>query len=440
MADTVRFIHTADLHLDSPLRSLATRNPDLARLLRDASRTLLQRLIDTAIEQAVDALLIAGDLFDGGQRDVHTAMVLQRELRRLQDAQIPVFIIWGNHDAETRFMSDGVLELPDNVHVFDGRGGRRPFADERAMVHGVSYSKRQAPDSLLNKFGKPDPHAFNIGMLHTSLTGADGHNDYAPCTVNELIDKGFDYWALGHVHKRRIHHEQPAIVMPGNPLGRHVNEDGERSISLVTLESGKPASIRNITLAPVRFERLPVSLDGIHERRAAHDHLLETLDRCRQEIDCDILIVRLELHGASALARHYQRDRQTLLLSLQTEIEHREDLWIDSISAGALQSLDATDSDPDTVAGASMISELQSLISEDLLGSHELQQSVAADLAQLVKALPAEINDLFGETPEAENQRVRDELLPDGARWMLRQLQSPPGDGRDEDQTEIVSR
>ena len=150
MIDTVRFIHTADLHLDSPLRSLAARNPELGRLLHDTSRKLLQRIIDTALEEEVDALLIAGDLFDGKQGDVHTAMVLQRELRRLQEQDIPVFIIWGNHDAETRFLDNKILDLPENVHAFDGRGGRRFFANARAVVHGVSFTKRKTPESLLS--------------------------------------------------------------------------------------------------------------------------------------------------------------------------------------------------------------------------------------------------------------------------------------------------
>lgn len=422
MADTVRFIHTADLHLDSPLRSLAARNPELAERLHDASRKLLQRLIDTAIEEQVDALLIAGDLFDGEQEDVHTAMVLQRELRRLQALDIPVFIIWGNHDAETRFLDSRILDLPDNVHAFDGRGGRRHFANDQAVVHGVSFTQRKTPESLLGKYGKPDPHCFNIGMLHTSLTGAEGHNDYAPCTVNELIDKGFDYWALGHIHKRQIHHEQPAIVMPGNPLGRHINEAGERSISLVTLARGEKPDIRSITLAPVRFERLTVSLDAVDDKREAYERMLEALRRCRESMDADILIIRIELEGSTVLASSYQRDREALLVALQTEFEHRSDLWIDSVSARSLR-LPAQQAEADE-RDHSVASELQALVGEDLLDDIALQEAVAEDLKLLVKALPPDLNGLFGNTPEEERAFIRQSLLPDGSRWMLRQLEA----------------
>lgn len=420
MADTVRFIHTADLHLDSPLASLAARNPELGELLQDASRKLLQRLIDTALEEQVDALLIAGDLFDGDQRDVHTAMVLQRELRRLEAHNIPVFIIWGNHDAEARLLD--VLELPGNVHAFDGRGGKRYFADEQVAVHGVSFAKRQAPESLLGKYGKPDTHCFNVGMLHTSLTGSDGHNDYAPCTLNELIDKGYDYWALGHIHKRTVHHEQPAIVMPGNPLGRHINESGERSISLVTLTPGEAPAIQSISLAPVRFERLEVSVSGMDIKRQAYEQILHSLSTLRDAVDTDHLIVRVRLTGQTPLATSYQRDRQALLVQLQTEYEHRQDLWIDSVDARELQ-LPGIES-MDTPRSHSLVAELQSLVSEDLLNTVNLQDEVAEDLRQLVRALPPELNDLFGGTPEAEREYIRQSLLPTGAQWMLRQLDS----------------
>ncbi len=422
MTDTVRFIHTADLHLDSPLRSLAARNPELGELLRDASRTLLERLIDTALEEQVDALLIAGDLFDGEQQDVHTAMVLQRELRRLQAQDIPVFIIWGNHDAETRFLENNILELPDNVHAFGGRGGKKHFANERAAVHGVSFTKRKTPESLLGKYGKPDPNCFNIGMLHTSLTGAEGHNDYAPCTLNELIDKGFDYWALGHIHKRQIHHEQPAIVMPGNPLGRHINEAGERSISLVTLNQGDKPDIRSINLAPVRFERLSVSLDTMDDKKTSYETMLQALNRCRETVDADVLIVRVVLEGHTVLASSYQRDRQSLLVALQTEFEHRKDLWIDSVSARALQLPDEHNNS--TATGNSIAAELQTLVSDELLDNVSLQEAVAEDLSLLIKALPPELNEMFGDTPEMEREFIRASLLPDGAHWMLRQLEA----------------
>lgn len=418
MSDIVRFIHTADLHLDSPLKSLASRNTDLAELIYDASQQVLRRLVDLAIEESVDAVLIAGDLFDGDQRDVRTAMVLQREFKRLDAENIPVFIIWGNHDAEAKLLN--VLDLPDNVYAFDGRGSKRRFANDRAVVHGVSFAKRQAPESLLGKYPKPEPNLFNIGMLHTSLTGADGHNNYAPCSVGELIDMGYDYWALGHIHKRSVHHDKPAIVMPGNPLGRHINESGERSVSLVTLEPDTPPVIHAIKLAPTRFERVSININDIDERRDAYLKITQALNEFRDSVDDERLIVRIELEGVTQLASRYQRDHQALFEQLSVDYEHRHDLWIDSVDTSALQL-------PEQATSAStniddMTNRLQSLLGDHLINSVTLRDTVDDDMTLLVRALPPELKDMFGETPEATKLFIEQQLLPDSAQWMMREL------------------
>lgn len=207
-----KILHTADIHLDSPLRSLALRDPDLRDQVHTATRSAFTRIIDTAIAESVNALLIAGDLFDGAERSARTAAYLTGQLDRLRDGRIRVFYIKGNHDAENPLT--GELSLPDNVHIFDGRGGKVQLSED-VWIHGVSFANRHAPESLLPKFPAPVAGAINIAMLHTSLVGAAGHDPYAPCTVNDLVAAGFDYWALGHVHRRQVHAESPWVVLPG---------------------------------------------------------------------------------------------------------------------------------------------------------------------------------------------------------------------------------
>lgn len=423
MNDTVRFIHTADLHLDSPLRSLAARNEALADLFQHASHTVLTRLVDLALKESVDALLIAGDLFDRDQRNVPTAMVLQRELSRLESANIPVFIIWGNHDAEAKLLD--VLDFPANVHAFNGRGGQCYFADGKAVVHGVSFSKRQAPTSLLHHFAKPDTHCFNIGMLHTSLTGADGHNDYAPCTVNELLDMGYDYWALGHIHKRSVHSEHPAIVMPGNPLGRHINESGERTVSLVTLQANEKPVIQAINLAPIRFERIRVSIDGFEHRPEAFTHMVNTILQQAAAIEVDHLILRVQLFGATPLRHHYKRDSKALLIQLRTEFEQRDDLWVDSVDVRKL-TLHSGESSTSTKHDQALVSQLQSLINDELLNTANVKDTVEQDITKLIRALPAELKDLF----ESSQQ---EDLLRSGADWILQHLRQSSSPSANED-------
>lgn len=421
MNDTVRFIHTADLHLDSPLKSLAARNAALADIISQASRSVLSALVDISIDLQIDALLIAGDLFDGDQRDVKTAMVLQRELRRLQKAGIPVFIIKGNHDAQAQLL--GVLDFPDNVYVFDGKGGksgRRFFAKERAVVHGVSFANRKAPKSLLPKFGTPEPNCFNIGMLHTSLTGADGHNNYAPCTVPELIDRGYDYWALGHIHKRTIHHDQPAIVMPGNPLGRHINEDGERSVSLVTLEQGQIPLIETLNVAPVQFERLGISLEGYDDPHSAYEHIINCINLRRDELAVQHLIFRVQLQGRSELAFRYHRDEQSILTQLRTEYELNDDTWIDSLDLSDL-SEPTTAEDAQLPAQSEVNDELRTIVDSELLNTANLRDAAMNDLLKLTKTLPPELKDLFGADMQSR-ETILQKLLQDGSQWLLQQI------------------
>ena len=199
-----RFVHTADVHLNSPLRTLALREPALADLIGGATRRAFVSIVDLCLAEKVDALLIAGDLYDGDQTSMKTARFLADQLRRLHEAEIPTFIIRGNHDAESRITRE--LTLPESVKVFSGR------AD--AVTIGAGASRRRDPRRQLRpeararepaaEVPRAGAGAVNIGMLHTSLGGSPAHDRYAPCTCADLHGTGFAYWALGHVHQRSV--------------------------------------------------------------------------------------------------------------------------------------------------------------------------------------------------------------------------------------------
>lgn len=231
----IRILHTADVHLDSPLRSLALRDPDLGAAIAAATREAFEGLVDLARNERVAALLIAGDPFDGQERSARTAAFLAAQFDRLAEAGIAVFLVKGNHDARNPVA--GALDWPANVHVFDARGGSVRIAGD-VWVHWVSFSAPHAPESLLPRFPQPVPGAVNIAMLPTSLAGAPGHDPYASCSVAQLRAAGFDYWALGHVHARKIHGQAPWIVMPGMPQGRDMGEAGPKSATLLSVEEG----------------------------------------------------------------------------------------------------------------------------------------------------------------------------------------------------------
>ena len=213
-----RFVHTADIHLDSPLRSLALRDPDLAELIGNASRHAFRNIIDLCINEQVDALLLAGDLYDGDQTSMKTARFLATQVQKLHEAGIRVFIIRGNHDALSRITRE--LVYPETVKVFGGRAEAiaidRPSNEIPVVIHGLSFAEPRAPESLIHKYKPPVEGAVNIGMMHTSLAGASGHDPYAPCSLDDLRAKNFQYWALGHIHKRSVMEGDCAIVMPAH--------------------------------------------------------------------------------------------------------------------------------------------------------------------------------------------------------------------------------
>ncbi|MGH6796956.1 MAG: metallophosphoesterase family protein, partial [Roseiarcus sp.] len=264
-----RFVHTADVHLDSPLATLALRDPALAELIGGATRKAFVAVIDLCLSQQVDALIIAGDLYDGEQTSMKTARFLADQLRRLDEAGVKTFVIRGNHDAESRITRE--LTLPESVKVFAGRAEAVPLGRGglEVALHGVSFAHKHAPESLLPKFRPPVPGSVNIGILHTSLGGSPAHGLYAPCALGDLHGAGFDYWALGHIHQRFEERGRAAIVMPGNPQGRDINEAGPKSATLVTIGAERKIRIEERLTSVAQFERLRIDLAGVNDRREA---------------------------------------------------------------------------------------------------------------------------------------------------------------------------
>lgn len=232
-----RFFHSADIHLDSPLRGLAGQEGNAVARVRTATREALHTLVGLAIEEKVDFLIIAGDLYDGDWRDYKTGLFFAAQMGRLNKEGIPVYLLHGNHDAESQITRR--LELPDNVHVFGTRKPETYVLDElQVALHGQSFRQRDITDNLVPDYPAPVSGTFNIGVLHTGLGGMGGHENYAPCAIEDLTNKGYDYWALGHVHQAGVLSEKPHVVFPGNLQGRHARETGAKGASLVTVEDG----------------------------------------------------------------------------------------------------------------------------------------------------------------------------------------------------------
>ena len=233
----MRLLVSADIHLGSPIRSVALRNSDLGDRLRQASRDTLAEIIDLAISEQVDALVLAGDIFDNGYPDLKSRVFLIAQLLRASEADVPTVLIRGNHDALLDHRAHG--GLGPNIHLLHKENPTVEIGG--TAFHGLSYDAAHVSKSFLPDYPTPVASKRNVGLMHTSLDGAPGHDPYAPCAKRDLMTHGFDLWCLGHIHSpfERVDGSVLA-VMPGIPQPRHFGERNGGSVTLVSLEDDSP--------------------------------------------------------------------------------------------------------------------------------------------------------------------------------------------------------
>ena len=440
-----RFVHTADLHLDSPLKSLAMRDPELAETVGTASREALAGIVRLCLDEGVDALMIAGDLFDGERNSVKTANFLAGELRKLGEAGIETFIVRGNHDATTAF-GRGV-DLPEGVHVFDGRGRAATSArNDRVHVHGVSFRDQRAPESLLPRYTRPAGEGIHIGLMHTSLGGAEGHDSYAPCALADLVSHGFTYWGLGHVHGRTVHHQggDSAVVMPGMPQGRDMGEAGAKSVTLVTIGDDGTVLLEEESTGLVEFARVEVALDaatGWDEALARAERTLIEAPTARER-----LVARLTITGESRDAWKLLRDADLFRDEL-TEMLRRDDpagrsgIHVEKVEMRvASPSLAPERHAANDRGGATAMAELRATM-RAVAAEPEFMALARERAARMMKAVPSHSGALRGAvfgTTEAEADAMLNETIERGLALVAARLEGAEreraevggGDGR----------
>lgn len=412
-----RFVHTADLHLDSPLRSLAMRNVDLADLIGDATRQALIAIVDLCIDEQVDALIIAGDLYDGDQTSMKTARFLAGQMQRLHEAGIGTYIIRGNHDALSRITQE--LILPPTVTVFGGRAHAVDLngGDLALSIHGLSFAKPHAPESLLEKYRRPAPDTINIGIMHTSLAGAPGHDQYAPCNASNLHDWGFDYWALGHVHVRAQHAGDRMVIMPGMPQGRDINEAGEKTVTLVTVNDDRSFTIEERATSIAQFERIPIDLSSATTWRVAAELIEQGIGLARDRTRSPHLVGRLRLTGATPLSWQLRRDHDLLLAETEQRADALGKTWIEKIEIAT----EAPVSTSVATATADPVLELGELMRSDIIRQHGVREAVRDLVKELRDDLPPEARGFSGDD-EAAFETLVDQLLTEGSEDMLARL------------------
>jgi len=301
-----RFIHSADWHLDAPFRGLSGLPPALFARIRDSSFRALDALVDLAIREGVDFVLASGDLFDAADRSLRAQLKFQQAAERLAACGIPLIAVHGNHDPLSGYRAS--LALPETVRIFGGDRVETFVVTGRdgeplAAVSGISYARAAVTDNLAAAFPKPDGSLFAIAMLHTNVDGDAAHDNYAPSTLAQLSRSGYDYWALGHVHTRKVLSENPWIVYPGNLQGLSIRETGAKGALLVDVDADGRARPTFRPLHAVRWERVRVSIDGLRDEQELKDAVERALLAEAEREPGVPVVARLVLEGRGPLHR-----------------------------------------------------------------------------------------------------------------------------------------
>ena len=294
----VKFLHAADLHLDSPLRGLERYDGAPVDEIRTATRRALENLVRLAIEEQVRFVLIAGDLYDGDWKDYNTGLFLRRCLGELNDAGIEVFLIAGNHDAANRMTK--ALSLPPNVRMLANSNPETIVLDDCSVaIHGQSFATQRIDKNLALGYPPAKAGCFNIGLLHTSVDGRPGHDSYAPCSVEDLRGRGYDYWALGHIHRRETLSQDPWIAFSGNVQGRHIRETGSKGCLVVAVEPDHNVAVEFRSVDVLRWCRCRIDASQDSTPEAIVDRFAVELQRHLEANQGLPLAVRVELVGGT---------------------------------------------------------------------------------------------------------------------------------------------
>lgn len=384
----MRFIHTADIHLDSPLTGLSAYADAPAKMLRSATRDAFSNLVSEAIEQQVDFMVIAGDLYDGGWKDHNTGIYFCREMGRLKKAGIPAYVKFGNHDAESEMTRK--LLLPDNVFTFESRKPNTFTIDRlKVALHGRSFKDAATTENLAAGYPAPLPGMFNIGVLHTALGVQSTHANYAPCSIDELHAKGYQYWALGHVHEYQMWRGQSTVVFPGNLQGRHIRETGPRGAVLVTADDAGVQQVERLYVDVLRWYSVEVDASDCGTLADVVRAIGKELEALAQDTPANIpSAVRIVVTGKTpAHGELFGMEAQLRaeVLALAAAIGP-DRLWIEKVKT----STSAPDEGAAIRARGDAIADLQVLL-EEAATDPDFLKGLRDDLMTLVSKAPLEL-------------------------------------------------
>ncbi|QDV25064.1 metallophosphoesterase family protein [Aureliella helgolandensis] len=329
-----RFIHVADVHLDSPLAALKRGDESTGELLERASRRSMELLVQNAIEHDVSAVVIAGDLFDGPVKDAGAGLWVESQFRRLTREKIPVVLIRGNHDAQSG--AGKVIEWPTGVHELGAKAPESILLEAAGLaIHGQSFGARSETRDLAVNYPDRVGGLYNLGVLHTSLSGSSQHDTYAPTSVSILESKGYDYWALGHIHVRSPESlsERSWIGYSGNTQGRHIRESGPKGCQLITLQDGELLSNEFLPTDSLRWYELELDLSQVEHLGDIEEVLESAALPYVESSEGRSLAMRVRLMGATPLHAELTRSGtvQRLGQTLGARLAELGTVWLETI-------------------------------------------------------------------------------------------------------------
>jgi DNA repair exonuclease SbcCD nuclease subunit len=340
----VKFLHTADLHLDTPFSGLCRRAPVKAEKMKHANLRVLDTITDVAVAEAVDFVVMAGDVFNAQEKSLAAKWTLLKNLKRLAKHGIKVYITCGNHDPWPYWRDH--LQLPPNTHLFLPGEAQviyhyNAVNEAIAQIMGVSHESEEESTNLAGTFPEGDAQLPTVAILHGNLVGCAEHAPYAPFTLADLKKAHIDYWALGHIHQAQILNEaHPTVIYPGNPQGRDFSETGRKGCYLITLEQKKPARYQFYPCMAVKFSVEAVDITGIDTETQLQDRLMEAMQHYDEEGISYCL--RLRLCGCTSLHSQLSDPSygEQLVETIEAHLSGHNEIFLDTIEMATLPAMD----------------------------------------------------------------------------------------------------
>jgi DNA repair exonuclease SbcCD nuclease subunit len=300
MADHLTFVHAADLHLDAPFRRVDAAEPRVRDACVESTFAAFDRIVEVCLERRAAFLVIAGDAYNTAERSFRAQSRFRSGVQRLAEAGVRVYMVGGNHDPASA--GPVSLEMPENVHYFASGAVERvafPSAEDPVCVlYGRSFAQARETSNLARGFRKAEGDPFAIGVLHANVGGNQQYEPYAPCSLDDLLASGMDYWALGHIHQHQELAAEPPVIYPGSPQGLDPNEAGEHGCVVVTVGSAG-ASVEFVETGRITWDRQSVDLADAVTLDDVLAALRASCESAREASGARPALLRIDLAGRS---------------------------------------------------------------------------------------------------------------------------------------------